>query len=323
MVEGPGTTRNGRKVQRAVGRYLVHADLPPPTTTKNRNDDALATSLIGRELIDAFSIGKELFLIFSKIPSSSSSPSSVGIIENENNKTNKEIAIRLHFGMNGCLYVYYAKSKTTPIPAWRDNTKKHGEVVAPPFKLCFGEKVNTTTKKTAGETTNSTSLSNEVTSSLSSHFSSIASETAKIIDLTLASDNNDDTNDNLKSTRDKRRLDNPSFDTSQYSDIPTSSPPKKQKSTQKTTHSPPSTVVSLIVEARATTISGPFSSTAPQTKLTRLSSHDVCSSSFHAPSVFQTLRNISNTTIQSNNDVIIADAILNQDYFPGVGNVIK
>lgn len=72
MVEGPGATRNGRKAQAIVGK-VVSSSAPP----SNR----CHTPLVGCKVIEAFTIGKELFLIFTD--------------------SFTETAMRLHFGMNG------------------------------------------------------------------------------------------------------------------------------------------------------------------------------------------------------------------------------
>jgi formamidopyrimidine-DNA glycosylase len=77
MVEGPGATRNGRKVQPAIGGKVKEI-----TSTR-----ALSKDYQGRILQEAFSVGKELFLILS------------------DEASEEESALRLHFGMNGCLWL--------------------------------------------------------------------------------------------------------------------------------------------------------------------------------------------------------------------------
>lgn len=82
MVEGPGATRNSRKVQVAVGKTLIASDDTLPH---------LAGELVGHTLEQAFSVGKEVFLIFASPDEGS-------------------CALRLHFGMNGSLYARKVKS---------------------------------------------------------------------------------------------------------------------------------------------------------------------------------------------------------------------
>jgi len=72
----------------------------------------------------------------------------------------------------------------------------------------------------------------------------------------------------------------------------------------------------IIVEAWDTTVTYPTSAMNARNKLVDLGTRDACSTLFHAQSVFDTMR-------QSGNNLIISDALLNQDIFPGVGNIIK
>ncbi|KAL7462533.1 hypothetical protein ACHAXS_002913 [Conticribra weissflogii] len=110
MVEGPGATKNGRKVQTAVGKSLcVPTDLD---CGNNPLRPPIAQELVGYTLIEAFTVGKELFLIFSE---------SIGR-DGTLNQTPRESALRLHFGMNGSLNT----RKFNPI---RGNDKMYG--VAP------------------------------------------------------------------------------------------------------------------------------------------------------------------------------------------------
>jgi formamidopyrimidine-DNA glycosylase len=69
MVEGPGATRNARKLQPAVGCIVIESGTDH-------------TQWVGETLVEVFSVGKEVFLIF-----------------------NDDCCIRLHFGMNGSLYL--------------------------------------------------------------------------------------------------------------------------------------------------------------------------------------------------------------------------
>ena len=112
MVEGPGATRNGRKAQAAVGCRVENVTLP--STCDVSKSTALQDSLVGLILCEAFSVGKELFLIFT--------PELNGGDDEE--KSNEgcvmpgdEVAVRLHFGMNGCLYC----GKSISVPPWKQN----------------------------------------------------------------------------------------------------------------------------------------------------------------------------------------------------------
>ena len=77
MVEGPGATRNARKLQPCIG--LTVTECSTPRATVRANDDNNLHS--NKHVTDAFSVGKEVFLVFSD-----------------------DSALRLHFGMNGCLW---------------------------------------------------------------------------------------------------------------------------------------------------------------------------------------------------------------------------
>ncbi|KAL7527808.1 hypothetical protein ACHAWF_002314 [Thalassiosira exigua] len=71
-----------------------------------------------------------------------------------------------------------------------------------------------------------------------------------------------------------------------------------------------------LVEAWDTTVSYPVSAASARNKLSKLSSRDVCSASFNAQDVFTSIRQLGNGSI-------VADALLNQNIVPGVGNIIK
>ncbi|KAL3764379.1 hypothetical protein ACHAW5_005120 [Stephanodiscus triporus] len=108
MVEGPGATRNGRKVQLAVGKFLVcpgsgsvseeatgtDKTLEPPSPLPRH----IAGELASRALLEAFTVGKELFLIFASSPYTTEASG------------DDEVALRLHFGMNGSMSTRKAKS---------------------------------------------------------------------------------------------------------------------------------------------------------------------------------------------------------------------
>ena len=135
MVEGPGATRNGRKVQPLVGLvlreiiqpYCISKNIPPTKT------------LEGRRLESAFSVGKEVFLILGPVLRSIRH-------ENENENTikrkeqeqeqrmqqssenNKSISLRLHFGMNGCLTVRKI-GESSKLAPWRKNDKSSNKCI--------------------------------------------------------------------------------------------------------------------------------------------------------------------------------------------------
>lgn len=154
MVEGPGATRNGRKVQPAVGLVLKELSIQQPCygksnsninsnnnggsshsdningNTNTNGDTTLATKyrLKGRRLESAFSVGKEVFLVLGPVlppvrrdadmentPTSTNAnanmhptnetqgSSSINSSKCSDEIANKPMALRLHFGMNGCL----------------------------------------------------------------------------------------------------------------------------------------------------------------------------------------------------------------------------
>ena len=97
MVEGPGATRNGRKVQPVIGWMLTEVQCRSTTVdlsshnneNKNSSSSTLTSSstasspprivLEGRDLMEAYCVGKEVFLLFGPVltaPSRSSSSSS-------------------------------------------------------------------------------------------------------------------------------------------------------------------------------------------------------------------------------------------------------
>jgi len=59
MVEGPGTTRNGTKLQCAVGKVISSATVP---------GNVCGADLIGCRVLEVFTIGKELFIAVGKTP---------------------------------------------------------------------------------------------------------------------------------------------------------------------------------------------------------------------------------------------------------------
>ena len=142
MVEGPGATRNGRKVQIAVEKHLVRSskdgDANPNDDSTTNNDATtppIVRELIGHTLTEAFSVGKELFLIFSdRVEENLSLP-----------QEKQELALRLHFGMNGSLSARKFNSrsgqKSHGVAPWKQNKN-------PTLRLHFANK-NQTLKASA------------------------------------------------------------------------------------------------------------------------------------------------------------------------------
>ena len=136
MVEGPGATRNGRKVQIAVGKTSIDNPKVNDVESSHKLFSSLETTLAAplppfhfprelssRTLTEAFTVGKELFLIFSACREASSAHES------------KEVALRLHFGMNGSLNTSkfnskHTQNKTSGVARWKQ--KK-----SPSLRLCF------------------------------------------------------------------------------------------------------------------------------------------------------------------------------------------
>jgi len=250
MVEGPGATRNGRKIIRALNCEVIDAEFQCNSKATD------PSNLAHRYLADAFVVGKELFLIFATsiqiirngldghtCPSTSSDSHDVTDGEEETD----EIALRLHFGMNGCLYVGDSSGRVN-LPQWRQSE-------APTLRLVFG---------------------NPIQQQRHPYHTEIAK---------------------------KRKRSKSSSDESTIIDLTDNSNNKK---------------VSMVIEARRTTITLVSANTARK-KLSRLATCDVCSPEFNANHVYERLTFLA----QSNMNLIISDAILDQGTFPGVGNIIK
>eukprot|EP00584_Thalassiosira_punctigera_P008904 CAMPEP_0172545136 /NCGR_PEP_ID=MMETSP1067-20121228/15136_1 /TAXON_ID=265564 ORGANISM="Thalassiosira punctigera, Strain Tpunct2005C2" /NCGR_SAMPLE_ID=MMETSP1067 /ASSEMBLY_ACC=CAM_ASM_000444 /LENGTH=451 /DNA_ID=CAMNT_0013331825 /DNA_START=159 /DNA_END=1511 /DNA_ORIENTATION=- len=127
MVEGPGATRNGRKVQVAVGKTVVATPAIPDSRSSDAEFNAprstfapptlphhLAGELAGETLEEAFTVGKELFLLFNAPIDTPTDP-------------NRATALRLHFGMNGSLIARKVKSsdvkkKPSGVPPWKQKS---------------------------------------------------------------------------------------------------------------------------------------------------------------------------------------------------------
>jgi hypothetical protein len=104
MVEGPGCTLNGEKLQPCVGQRLLRV-LPPSSnpTSHTRNVNTSAARGVGPEswslLVGIFvcavrTLGKELFIFFAKNVSDE-------VELNEEAGQDCEFCLRVHFGMSG------------------------------------------------------------------------------------------------------------------------------------------------------------------------------------------------------------------------------
>ena len=136
MVEGPGTTRNSQKASRMLHAKVLDIKVQSTstsggTTTVNHNDiqkmngtpaseSPVPSWWTNRELSEVIKIGKELFLVFSKISSQDifstrTRPCTSGASTRNNdinNPRDQDLALRLHFGMVGSLQIN--NSSTAP-----------------------------------------------------------------------------------------------------------------------------------------------------------------------------------------------------------------
>ena len=104
MVEGPGCTRNGHTCRPLVGQSVVGVAGVAAA--------ALAPLVRGRQLVEVFTLGKQLWLCFAG-PDTGNGVS----------------AIRCHFGMNGSL-----RSEST---SQNSSNATHGRFTAPTLLICF------------------------------------------------------------------------------------------------------------------------------------------------------------------------------------------
>lgn len=149
MVEGPGCTRNGRKMQSVVGKVVMCPDNSEGMVPPLPND--VTQTLVGHTLESAFTIGKELFLIFK---------TSLDDIETE-------LALRLHFGMNGSLNLRQVDSKSqgSMVAPWKQN-----KTVS--LRLYFSNNTSRWTILEAWDTNVSTRITAEVARTKLCHLSS-------------------------------------------------------------------------------------------------------------------------------------------------------
>lgn len=126
MVEGPGATRNGRKVQTVVGMVLANTNVSDSSTlvpkTKAADRGCKIAILRGRRLNFAVSVGKEVFLVFGSVIDSSKQEQNESTPihdDKENDRDHQPMALRLHFGMNGVLTVR-KQSESSKMAPWRN-----------------------------------------------------------------------------------------------------------------------------------------------------------------------------------------------------------
>ena len=122
MVEGPGATRNGRKVQLAVGKTVVDTPFVSEALLDSLVPPTLPSRLVGEldryTLEEAFTVGKELFLIFTD--------ACIDTLGSNTEANSTSVALRLHFGMNGSLHARKVKStnldkKPSGVAPWKQN----------------------------------------------------------------------------------------------------------------------------------------------------------------------------------------------------------
>lgn len=97
MVEGPGATRNGHRAQAFLRREIVSVQCNCNDNILTKNNDDGSPWFNGRFLSEVFSIGKELWLIFSRTDSK--------VCDDDTSNGETDFAIMLHFGMNGSLRI--------------------------------------------------------------------------------------------------------------------------------------------------------------------------------------------------------------------------
>lgn len=168
-MEGPGATRNGRKVQPVIGWMLTEVQCSSTTVdlsshhNENENSSSSPPRIVleGRDLMEAYCVGKEVFLLFGPVmtaPSRSNSGSSSSSscmqqqheplepasAPNTSHTTNKKnmapIALRFHFGMNGSLIVRKIGTASTVAP-WRRKA-----TTSKTYSLVFGRHSSTNTQ---------------------------------------------------------------------------------------------------------------------------------------------------------------------------------
>mmetsp|Transcript_23369 Transcript_23369/g.29466 ORF Transcript_23369/g.29466 Transcript_23369/m.29466 type:complete len:429 (+) Transcript_23369:3-1289(+) len=120
MVEGPGATRNGRKVeQRVLERRIQSIQCISNPKVASVNDQGAWWT--GRSLSQVISIGKELFLVFAR--------------EGEMQK-DEDVAIRLHFGMNGSLEI------SSSATANKNSDRRNSHKGIPSIMISFTESIS-------------------------------------------------------------------------------------------------------------------------------------------------------------------------------------
>ena len=282
MVEGPGATRNGKKVQPAVGKSVINTDMEPMFLLGSSNPvescQLYTNKLRGSILNEAFTIGKELFLIFSIDKSTFSTHETSLVVTfdesseiGRNDVRNENIALRIHFGMNGTLMI--SKNGREPsVPKWR-------KPETPTMRITLGSK----------------NLHNRKSPAIDKYFhksflvNNDECSPPNIVDLT------GDGEKNPFCISDGLHTSNKALE------VP----------------------IEFIIEIRRATISFSTSATSARTKLSRLKSSDVCGPFFSHEDVFQNFTKVIEDNNIKQSETVISDAILNQNLFPGIGNIIK
>jgi formamidopyrimidine-DNA glycosylase len=130
MVEGPGATRNGYKAKRLIQRRIENVQCNCNEKVGSLHDEVSNLPWwTDRYLSEVISIGKELFLVFARLDESSS-----------NLLSNDDVAIRLHFGMNGTLQII------STFTAARSKSYRG----LPTLCLAFGDSISSTSSKCDG-----------------------------------------------------------------------------------------------------------------------------------------------------------------------------
>ncbi len=110
MVEGPGTTRNGRKASRLLTKQVRNLRIgnADGNSTNNRCANAGSSQPLpwwnNRHLSQVITIGKELFLIFS-LTNEVENETKTSSGDHIHKSSTDDLAIRVHFGMSGSLHV--------------------------------------------------------------------------------------------------------------------------------------------------------------------------------------------------------------------------
>lgn len=115
MVEGPGATRNGLKSKKLINRKIlsVQCNCNPRVLSTNNEEKSEQPWFVDRYLCQTISIGKEVYLIFAfcgnknslSHPRSDMTDTSSSSSSSNSSSNTCDVALRLHFGMNGSLHI--------------------------------------------------------------------------------------------------------------------------------------------------------------------------------------------------------------------------